>query len=305
MKWKSSSRKICLTEILLIIVMIDLIAINTSILTNNTIVPSSTAANPTIQWYINLTIDEPNGAGYTVVFGEATNASDGQDSYDIPAPPTSPQLPVIIAWFETSFPVPFNNLFYEYKHYPSINTSWNLSILWLPGPGNTISTNITIHWDASQILKNTNITLFLYENNTILTNMLTTNSYSYITNSTVHGFQIISQNQPSNSSLEQNKIQIPSLLIYILVILIIIILATLLLYKRRNKSQVTQIEPKKSHETENKSQVTQIEPKSHEEGNKSQVTEIKPKKSPKKKTTSQVTKRKQKKSPKKSQRKKQ
>jgi hypothetical protein len=250
MKWKSSTRKIHITKILLISLLINIIAINTSILTNKTIVLSSTAANPPIPWNITLTINESSGAGNMVVIGVATNALDGQDSYDIPAPPIPPQFPAIVAWLETPFAVPFNTLISEYKHFPSTNSVWNLSIIWISAPGNTTSTSITIHWDSSQISKNTNITLFLYENNTILTNMLTTNSYSYITNITLHRFQIISQNHPSNNnSSEQNNIPLPPLFIYILVTCLVIIIVFVLLHTRRSKSRREFLKEIKEKET--------------------------------------------------------
>jgi hypothetical protein len=237
MKWNSTSKTIRVTTIVLITVLIGLIGKNTSLFPNNTIIPCSTAASPTEPWNITLTIDEPSGASNTVVFGETTNASNGQDSYDMPAPPMPPQFPAISAWFDTPFPLPFNKLIYEFKHSPSTYSSWNLSILWLPAPGNTTSTSITLHWDSSQLLKNPDNTLFLYKNNTLLTDMLTTNSYSYITNSSLHSFQIISQSQPSNNSSEQNTIPILPLIIFILVLFIVIIIVLLLLYMRRKKSR--------------------------------------------------------------------
>ena len=255
MKSKSSPRKIHATKVILITIIISLIGMTTSIFTNNTSITRSTAANPPVVWNITLTINESSGASNTVVFGEATTASDNQDIYDMPAPPMPPQFPAIAAWFETPSPVPFNNLIYEYKHYPSNYTEWNLSILWIPAPGNTTSTSMTIHWDSSQLLTITNLTLLLYENNTILTNMLTTNSYSYIItpNKPLYRFQIISQNHPSdnnsseqnknptlnNNSSEQNKIPLPPLFSYILVTLtfIVIIIVLVLLYKGRRKSR--------------------------------------------------------------------
>ncbi|VVB60411.1 Uncharacterised protein [uncultured archaeon] len=252
MKSKTSPRKIHVIKVILIAIIIGLIGVNTSFLTNNTSILRSTAADPTVVWNITLTINGSSGASNAVFFGEATNASDNKDIYDMPAPPMPPQFPAIAAWFETPFPVPFNNLIYEYKHYPSNYTEWNLSILWLPAPGNTTSTSITINWDSSQLLKITNLTLFLYENNTILANMLTTNSYSYIVtpNEPLHRFQIISQNQPSNNnSSEQNQIPLPPLFIYFLVIFMVIIIVLVLLYTRRNKSRrefLNEVEEKKT-----------------------------------------------------------
>jgi len=263
MKWKSSSRTLHVTTIVLITVLIGLIGMNSSVVTNKTIIPCSTAASPTIPWNITLRINESGGAGNTVVFGEETNASHGQDGYDRPAPPIPPILPAITAWFETPFPPPFTKLIYEFKPSSSIYTSWNLSILWLPAPGNITSTSITIHWDSSQLLKNPNITLFLYENNTILTNMLTTNSYSYVTNDTLHSFQIISQNQPSNNPPEQNIIPILPLLIFILVLFMAIFIVFLFLNKKKKKSYEKWKEEKTSFQINEKPK-TNIKQKANE-----------------------------------------
>ena len=234
MKWKSSPRKIRITKILLIAVIIGLIGMNTSVLTNKTIILSSTAASPTVPWNITLTINESSGAGNTVVFGGAINASDGQDIYDMPAPPMPPVLPAISAWFETPFPLPFNKLIHEYKHYPSICTRWNLSILWFPAPGDNTTTTISLHWDPAQVVKSPYTSFSLSENNAVLVNMLTKNTYSFFSNGTLHRFQIICQNEPSNNSSEQNAVPLPPLILGVIVTLTVVTII-IIFYIRRNK----------------------------------------------------------------------
>ena len=244
MKWKYVPRKKLMTTIVIITILISILGMNIFILLNKPIIPCSIAANPTVSWNLSLTIIEPGGAGNTVAFGEISNASDGQDIFDIPAPPISPQLPSIAAWFETSFPPPYDKLLHEYKHYPSINASWNLSILWLPAPGNATSTTITINWGSTQLLNNIDHKLFLYEDDTLLMNMLNTTSYSYITNDSIHRFQIISQHQTSNTATEENTILTFTLPLFVIVLFIII---TIIFFFIRMKKKPRVIEEHKSY----------------------------------------------------------
>jgi PKD repeat protein len=137
------------------------------------------ANETTIIWSCTIHVNESEGKQDTVVFGEAPDASDGQDSYDIPAPPIPPQLPVIKAWFETPFPVPFNNLFYEYKHYPTTNSVWNLTLQWMPSGGSS-PTTITMSWLTSEIddSEYTSVDLCT-DTGTILQNMLIDTTYTF------------------------------------------------------------------------------------------------------------------------------
>ena len=300
MKWKSLPRILQVTTI----VLISLIGISSFFDTNTTIISYSTGASQPMPWKITLTINEPSGAGNIVEFGEQLNASNGQDSSDIPAPPMPPTLPAITAWFETPFPLPFDKLINEFKLYPTASATWNLTILWLPAPGNITSTNITLHWDPSEILKNPGQSLFLYENSTILTNMLTTQSYSYETNSTPHQFQIISQNHPSNNTSEQNTIPMLPLIIFILVLFMVIIIVLFLLYRRREKSRLSENKISPTDELKSDALREKILPTFEEntsqelEKKKSQISAKK--KSPAvKKKKSQASAKKQKTSPKK------
>ena len=243
MRSKYYQRKMSVTRLVLITVIIGFIGVNDSVFSNNITTSCSTVANPFTEWNVTITINESSGASNMVILGEATNASEGQDTYDRPVPPVSPLRPAIEAWFETPLPLPFNKLLIEYKPYPSVYTKWNLSIIWLPELGNTTLTRITISWDSSQMVKQDKETLFLYENNTVLTNMVTTHSYSYITNGTLHRFQVISQSQQSNNPLDKIPLPFLSLFMFILVIFIVSILVVLLFNKMRKKSGVS----KKKH----------------------------------------------------------
>jgi len=243
MKPKYYQRKMHVTTLVLITLIIGFIGMNDSVFPNKITTSCSTAASPFIEWNVTITINESSGASNMVILGEATDASEGQDTYDRPAPPVSPLRPAIEAWFETSLPLPFNKLLIEYKPYPSVYTKWDLSIIWLPEPGNTTPTRITLSWDFFRMVKQDKETLFLYENNTVLTNMLTTHSYSYITNGALHHFQIISQSQQSNNPSDQISLPILSLFMFIFVIFIVSIIVVLLRNKMRKKSKVS----KKKH----------------------------------------------------------
>lgn len=236
MKSKSSTRTRYITIIYLFILLIGLLFMGTSNSNDTTFISCSQAEKLIKPWNITLKIREINGKGNTVVFGEEINASDDRDSYDIPAPPSPPSLPALSVWFETSFPVPYDKLIKEFRFLSFVDVSWNLSILWIPAPGNTTSTNITLSWDPSQILKNPEKILFLCENNTMLLNMLTASSYSYTTNRTVHRFQIICRTQSSDSFFEQINISFLPVLIGIIVIFIAIIIVMLFFYKKKYDS---------------------------------------------------------------------
>ena len=229
------SRKIFFLYKSFIIIMILFMSLSSYFLSSNIGVPISITASETIKWNITLQITDLSGLGNTVIFGQATDASDGKDKYDIAAPPMPPQYTSIIAWFQTPFPDPFNQLIHEYKKYPSTSVIWNLSLVWIPEPANTTSTTIRIKWNSFQVAKSRYQSLLLLENNTVLVNMLTTNSYSFITNGTVHNFQILSENQLTNNSSEQYTILIPQLLIFLLVIFMVSIIVFLILHKKIKK----------------------------------------------------------------------
>jgi len=263
MKSKSSQRKRHIRKLLLIPALIGLLSGNILVFSNTTIIPCSTAASSIVQWNITLTINGSERTSSTVVFGQHINTSEGQDTLDIPAPPISPQLPSIAAWFDTSLLSPYDKLLYEFKQYPSVNASWNLSILWSPTPGNTTPTEITLYWDSSQLSKDTIDSLFLYENNTILTNMLTTSSYSFVTNGTIHRFQIISQDQPSDYNSEQITKLILPIFISILIIFTVIIIVFFFHNKKRKKSYEKWKEEKTSFQIKEKPK-TNIKQKTNE-----------------------------------------
>ena len=80
-----------------------------------------------INWSETLNFNEPGSSVDYVIFGEGSDASDGQDSYDTPKPPAG-FPPYIRALFTTNISSPYDILWEEYKHYPDTYKFWNLSV---------------------------------------------------------------------------------------------------------------------------------------------------------------------------------
>jgi len=230
MKQNYPLRRFFIKRMFLIIVIISIIGMGIQTLSNKNI-PLSIVSAQQDTWTLTLHITESAGSGNTVVLGGSSNASDGQDDLDLPEPPAPPQLPSIRAWFATSFPVPFNRLLHEYKHIPSQRMQWNLSIIWAPEPGNDSSTTIRIFWDSSQAAESGFESFQLYENDTVVANMLTENSFSFPSNGTLHQFQIIGQSTPANGASEKNDL--PVLPIILGISVLIIAIALFIVYKRK------------------------------------------------------------------------
>ena len=136
-----------------------------------------------------------------VVFGEAPDAGDGPpaDTYDVVKPPI-PMAPYVRATFTDYLPSPYDNLWKDYRQYPSSSKTWNLSVQWVPSDNET-PTNITITWNSTEIdlSEYTSVNLST-KNGTFLKNMLTSNSYTFFCPANIHqGFKIICDaNQPPN-----------------------------------------------------------------------------------------------------------
>lgn len=197
-------------------------------------IPLVLAADETVPWNVTLLITESSGAGNTVIFGEKIDASDGLDQYDLPEPPPPPQLPYIRCWFETSFATPFTNLLQEYKSTASDRAIWNLSIVWMPAVGNQSATTVRILWDPAEVNANHTYSLFLYENDMVVANMITNNSFSFSTNVSLHRFQIIYERETSDGT--GKPIELPVLpLVIVGIVCVVIIAITFIAMKRRKK----------------------------------------------------------------------
>jgi len=184
-------------------------------------------------WNVTIEITESSGVRNSVVFGESANATDGLDTYDLALPPMPPQTPSIVAWFDTSFPSPFNKLLSEYNHYPSLQSIWNLSILWYPAPGDNSTAILTIHWDISQTEESLYQSFLLFRNNTMVKDMLLSSSYSFNSSATPQTFQIMCKDPFSASS--QSTQLTPPLFILVVAIVAIMTFAIALFIRSRKK----------------------------------------------------------------------
>jgi hypothetical protein len=102
------------------------------------------AAEPT--WAVLLNITGSGGTHDTLTFGEALDASDGKDSYDI-VKPAMPMPPAVYTWFSTGLEVPYNSLWNEFREYPGTAKVWEAYVYWSASS----SATITIQWDPSQL----------------------------------------------------------------------------------------------------------------------------------------------------------
>jgi VCBS repeat-containing protein len=121
------------------------------ILVPNTTTPTSTPKR-NIQWNVTMNFTEPSGQSAYVIFGEATDANDGPpaDSYDRGLPPPPPQDPYIRSWFNDDLPVPYNELWHDYRHYNTSNVhkQWNMTVEWANGTGG--GTDMTMSWNTTE-----------------------------------------------------------------------------------------------------------------------------------------------------------
>lgn len=199
----------------------------TSAVYNGSEIFHAKASSENIAWNATISINELGGASDNVVFGEASDALDGQDDYDMPEPPFPFQLPYIIAKFNTNLINPYNNLWYEYKQYPDDYKVWNLSMEWVPEPGNNSIATITISWNTDEFGTSEYDSILIYQNNSIVADMKTESSYTVNSAGGIaHNYQIVCQSKTSDNN------ETP--FVPIIFILVSIILFTLY-YKKRGK----------------------------------------------------------------------
>ena len=140
-----------------------------------------------------LTITDPIGVNDTLVFGEAYDAIDGKDTYDVPKPGIPPET-YIYAWFDAGLTEPYNILWYDIREYPDETKTWDMYI----ERDDSTPDDITINWNPNMLehCEYTSIILKHVDLN-ITTNMYVNNNYIYNqTPSTTHHFQIICKTTP-------------------------------------------------------------------------------------------------------------
>jgi PKD repeat protein len=112
---------------------------------------SFTVEGNSIIWQATLYANETSGKSDYAVIGEATDANDGMppDAYDVVKPP-APITDYIRLLFYDNLASPYDELWKDYRNYPSNYKVWNLSILWLPSD-NITPTTVTISWNSTAL----------------------------------------------------------------------------------------------------------------------------------------------------------
>jgi hypothetical protein len=146
-----------------------------------------------ISWEVRLNFTGPNGVNDFIVFGELSTASDGQDSYDVPKPPT-PGEPYIYSWFDAGLIVPYNVLMKDYRSYPDTYKVWDMYVRW----EDSGSGNITIYWNSSSVNDSEYYYVTLKDVTTgSTTDMLIGSNYTYFaSDGVIRYFQIICSIEP-------------------------------------------------------------------------------------------------------------
>ncbi|MBN2598911.1 MAG: hypothetical protein JXA75_00100, partial [Candidatus Thermoplasmatota archaeon] len=140
--------------------------------------------------------------------------------------------PYVRAWFDTPFSIPYHHLLQEYKDASSPQVQWNLSIIWVSETENNSPATIGIVWNTTPVIKNFFDSFQLYENNTVVADMLNENSYSFESNGTIHHLKIIGQTTSSDGNTTQHDLSIYLIGIGVGGLIIVIVLA-LFWYKRK------------------------------------------------------------------------
>jgi len=127
-------------------------------------------------------------SGRTVVFGEVDDASDGQDSYDVPKP-GAPPSPYVYAWFDANLSEPYDRLLEDYRGYPDTYKVWDMYVEF----ENASAGNITISWDPSSLSESEYGSVLLNDtNSSINTDMFSNSNYTFAASpGSVRHFQII------------------------------------------------------------------------------------------------------------------
>jgi len=187
-----------------------------------------------IEWNITLEITGSDDEYSSVIFGEATDASDGptgsgpsgNDDYDEPLPPLAPGESYIRAWFDDNLQSPFDTILKDYRKYPDANKVWNLTVQW--SSENDTSTYVTISWDESQVDNTEYTSIHIYDDQGLVADMMGESSYTYLCSVGVpYNYQIVCQGETSsNGNPESNELNpiMPLFLIIIVVGIVIFVL---------------------------------------------------------------------------------
>jgi len=143
------------------------------VFSTSSVFDSATTFSEVFLWSVNLSVVGPSLLVDSVVFGEASDASDGQDSYDVPKPGMSP-APFLYSCFSTDLSIPYDVLWEEFKGYPGTFKKWNLTVLC------SVSGQINISWNPVNLSGCEYGYVFLYDKNSdVYTDMLVNSYYVF------------------------------------------------------------------------------------------------------------------------------
>ena len=184
-----------------------------------------------IEWNVLLNITEPSGVYDTVLFGEAFDADDEKDNYDVPKPPKPPSEPYIFAWFTSNIDVPYNNLWEDYRAYSDDYQIWNLSVEW--SSENKSLTTVNVSWDISQITPSGYKSTILYHNDVLAADMMTDDNYHFQASTGIpNRFQIIFQHETSNGETKDTSTNTSLLFLLPVFVILIFIVIVAFLWKK-------------------------------------------------------------------------
>lgn len=109
--------------------------------------PFIDTANP--YWQVTLNFKK-EGTSYNwdyAIFGEKTDAKDGQDMYDVPKP-TNPPAPYIAAWFNAGLTTPYDRLWSDFHKFLHCDQVYDLYVQADTGAS---PTSVVITWDHDAV----------------------------------------------------------------------------------------------------------------------------------------------------------
>ena len=151
---------------------------------------SSICSFSIVRWNAVLNISESGGKYNTAIFGEVDDASDGQDSYDVPKPPGTGE-PYIRSWFDAGLSEPYDKLWSDYRDYPDDQEIWDLYMRCNTSGPALGDVDITISWDSDEINDSEYDKVELWNATGKVADMKTTGEYIFNASfDTNHHFQI-------------------------------------------------------------------------------------------------------------------
>ena len=152
------------------------IAIIAAIMTALMLIPAVGAIPAPKEW--TLRVDAQADDGYTYcLLGEKKGASDSVDQFDIPHPPFFPPGRAFIFMSEPSFPMPYNNVWMEWKHFPGTQKEFNMTTFYYPD--DDLGAYVILTWQKSLLQPSEYRYVYLTLDGTTLLDMKKTGTYTF------------------------------------------------------------------------------------------------------------------------------